>query len=318
MNLLKPVNRLVLGHMPMVGVSYQSIEKDITYKKKFSEIREIKKVLDTAYEDGINKFATATPGPNSLEFLHFEALKHLVNEGKEVELIPCVGIPVKVGESNVNAFRRWATYLSLEKDETPDVTQNVLNDPILNFREGWKIKLPVSRPYEKEVYNRIKIDWKKLEGDLEYFRELPVSYIEPGSETDFLTLVERFDLLGELLDRIKEGGCRGVLLGVHHAGITIPMLDEVLDNVDGYVTPLNSLGIMMFPTKTSAEEAIKNTKKTVYAIKPLAGGRLTPEKAFEYVFRFDVDYCIFGAASITEVREDAAAAIKIISEMHNC
>jgi hypothetical protein len=124
----------------------------------------------------------------------------------------------------------------------------------------------------------------------------------------------RFDLLGGLIDKIKEKGFKGVLFGVHHAGVTIPRIDKELDGFNGYLTPLNPLGLMMFPTKAAAEKAIKNTKKRVIAIKPLAGGRVKPEKAFNYVFSFDVDGCMIGCASITEVKEDFNAALEALKK----
>jgi len=98
------------------------------------------------------------------------------------------------------------------------------------------------------------------------------------------------------------------LFGVHHAGMTIPRMDDGLDGFDGYLTPLNPMGLMMFPTKASAESAVRATEKCVYAIKPLAGGRVDPEEAFRYVFGFDVEGCMIGCASISEVKEDFTAA----------
>jgi hypothetical protein len=43
--------------------------------------------------------------------------------------------------------------------------------------------------------------------------------------------------------------------------MTIPKLEDELDHFDCYMTPLNPLGVMMFPTKTSAEAAVKGTRR---------------------------------------------------------
>ncbi len=69
---------------------------------------------------------------------------------------------------------------------------------------------------------------------------------------------------------------------------------------------------MMFPTKASAESAVRGTEKPVYAIKPMAGGRVNPEDAFRYVFGFDVEGCMIGCASVSEVKEDFTAAIQAL------
>jgi hypothetical protein len=149
---------------------------------------------------------------------------------------------------------------------------------------------------------------------LDYFAELRVGYTEFGSETDFLAMIGRFDILGELVDKAKSYGSRNVLFGVHHAGVTIPLLDDQLDGFHGYVTPLNTVGIMMFPTKLSAERAVRSSEKAVYAIKPLAGGRVKPKKAFAYVFDFDVEGCMIGIGSVAELKEDINVAINVLKD----
>jgi len=310
----KPTDRLILGHMPMVGISYQSKEIDAEYQRRFNDAKAMRDIVDAAIDLGVSKSAAASPNSSPLAPLHLQVLRKTVDEGRYIELIPCIGIPVKLRDEGINAFRRWATYLTLEERLHSGVRQRILDDRILNFREGWKDRLPISKPYDKEDYQRLSIDWKKVEHDLECFVDLPVLYMEPGSETDFLAMAGRFDLLGGLIDRVKERGFRGVLFGVHHAGVTIPRMDIELDGFGGYLTPLNPLGLMMFPTKVAAEKAVKNTKKRVIAIKPLAGGRVKPEEAFKYVFRFDVDGCMIGCASVAEVKEDFRAAIGALKE----
>ena len=304
------VDRLILGHTPFVGISYQSIEKDREYRRRFSDSKLIRNVVDAALTEGVNVFAAATPDSSPLAPLHLKVLREVIDEGYKIELIPCVGINLRIGTKKLDAFRRWATYLSVEKDIYPKIRERVLEDPILNFRKGWRQILPKSIPYDKKDFERLRADWRIIDEGLEFFVELPVSYMEPGSETDFLAMTGRFDLLGELVDRIKERGFKRVMFGVHHAGITIPMLEEGLTGFNGFLTPLNYLGVMMLPTQSAAEKAIQNSGKTVFSIKPLAGARIGPEIAFNYVFSFNVDGCMIGCASPREVEEDIRAAVK--------
>jgi len=296
--------------MPLVGISYQSREKDAEYRRRFSYAKTMREVVDAAVELGVTKFAAASPDSSPLASLHIHVLETLAGENLDIEIIPCIGIPVRIGGRSVDAFRRWATYLAFEEGESLEVRRHILDDPILNFREGWKHRLPDSRPYDEADFLALTVDWKMFEDGLEAFMGLPVSYMEPGSETDFLAMTGRLDLLGELVDRIKERGFGGVLFGVHHAGMTIPRLDEELDSFDGYLTPLNPLGVMMFPSKASAERAVRSTKRSVFAIKPLAGGRVKPEEAFRYVFGFDVEGCMIGCASASEVEGNIEAAVR--------
>ncbi len=307
---------LILGHMPFVGVSYQNRERDEEYQRRFSKVEAIRVVIDAAIKKGVSIFAAATPRSSALAPLHLQALRQVIDEGGDIELIPCIGIPIKIGDQDVDPFRRWATYLNIETEIYPEVAERISEDPILNFRPDWRRSLLENRPYKDGDFQQLRIDWRQIEGDLEQFMEMGVSYMEPGSETDFIVMANRLDLLGELIDRVRERGFSQLLFGVHHAGVTIPRLDLELDGFEGYLTPLNPLGVMMFPTKFSAETAVRNTEKLVYAIKPLAGGRVEPEPAFRYVFDFDLEGCMIGVGSVVELEEDFEIAERVLQDFN--
>ncbi len=274
-----------------------------------------RKVVEAAIHMGVCKFAAATPRSSPLSPVHLQVLRLMVAEGHCIEVFPCIEIPVRLGDVGIDAYRRWATYVSLEVRQHSEAKKRMLSDPILNFREDWKNRLARSRPYGEEDFQRLKIDWNVADEDLGFFVELPVCCIEFGSETDFLVMTGRFDLLGELMDRAKSHGFQNVLFGVHHAGMTIPMLNGRLEGFHGYVTPLNPLGVMMFPTKQSAERAVRSVREPVFAIKPLGGGRTTPKKAFTYIFDFNLEGCMIGAGSVAELKEDVETAINVVEQM---
>ncbi len=299
--------KMILGHMPLIGSSYQSKEKDRELIRKFSDKNEIRKIFETAYKLGIRKYATASSKMSKLSSRHIGLIKEYNENGYNFEVIPCFSIPITLKNKRIDAFKRWATYLKIEKQKTPTILNRVLNDPILNFREEWRKKLPEATPYSGNDLNALKIKWDSVEDALIEFSDLPVSYVEPGSETDFLAMTKRYDLLGELIDRITASGYEKILFGVHHAGETINRLDEELEKFDGYLTPINSMGIMMLPTHKSAEEAIKNTKKEVFVIKPFAGGRIQPSQAFKYILKFKTEGIMFGASTEEEIVEDINA-----------
>jgi hypothetical protein len=308
-------NRLILGHMPFVGVSYQSAEKDEEYRKRFSKTSATRNIVEVALKMGIRRFAGATPRSSPLSPVHLEALRNMIDERHDIELLPCIEIPIKLDNSRINAFRRWATYMKFEKRLFPEVRRRMFNDPILNFRENWKHKLSASKPYRDDDFGKLAVEWNEINEDLQFFAELPIGHVEFGSETDFLAMTGRSDLLGELVERAEGYGFKNVLFGVHHAGITIPILSDRLEGFHGYVTPLNPLGIMMFPTKLSAERAVRSVEKAVYAIKPLAGGRVSPERAFTYVFDLQVEGCMIGVGSVPELKQDVKAAVEVLERI---
>lgn len=301
---------LILGHMPFIGVSYQSKEKDKQYSKIFSKKNSIKRVVEEALEIGVQKFAAATQHSSPLSLLHLRALQSVIDAGHNIELIPCIEIPLRLGNTEVDPYRRWATYAHIEDQLYPEAKQRIIHDPIMNFREDWKNRLIASRLYQEEHFRKLMIDWKIVDEDLQSFMQLPVGHIEFGSETDFLTMAGRFDLLGELIDKARNHGFNRISFGIHHAGITIPLLKENLEGF-GCITPLNTLGVMMFPTKLSAEEAVRNAERPVFAIKPLAGGRVKPRQAFNYLVNFPIEGYMVGVGSVSELRESVEAATEV-------
>jgi len=118
----------------------------------------------------------------------------------------------------------------------------------------WKENLR-AKPYRTEELEReLKVDWNLWEESIIKFSDYRVAWIEPKSETDFLA-VSRMDFLEELLDRIHELGHRA-LLGSHHIGASAPLIREKrVKRFDGFVTPTNKLGVMMFQTRREAEKS---------------------------------------------------------------
>ncbi|HIE18746.1 TPA: hypothetical protein EYP75_03370 [Candidatus Bathyarchaeota archaeon] len=314
------LQRIVLGNLPFLGISYQGGEKDKQYRERFSDKSEMKKVMKVAVKYGVRFFASSSHRFNELSMLHLEAIKEVEEEEEtDISLIACISIPLQIGGAKVNDYKRWKTHLTYESEKFGSIVlQRVLNDPILNFRPQWRENLRNVRPYRMTQLQRdLKIDWKIWEDSIDRLADWKIAWIEPGSETDFLAL-SRSDLLGELIDGTRDAGYR-CLLGSHHLGATAPLLEEKgMRGFDGYVTPINKLGVMMFPTQKETEKAIRKSRSRgnlIIAIKPFAGGRIKPREALTYVFRkVKVDASMMGVASVKEAEEDFEAAREILTE----
>jgi len=312
--------RIVLGNLPFLGISYQGREKDKQYKDKFSDKSEMKKVMKVAVDYGVRFFSASSHGFTDLSSLYLEAVKEIEEEEEtDITLIACISIPLRIGGAKVNDYRRWRTQLTYETEKFGShILYRALKDPILNCRLGWKENLQAARPYPiLQLQRRLEIDWKAWENSIDRFSDWNIGWIEPGSETDFLAL-SRSDLLGELIDRTQDAGYR-CLLGSHHLGVTAPLLEEMgMRGFDGYVTPINNLGVMMFPTRREVERAVRESRnrgRLIVAIKPFAGGRIRPKEALTYVFRkVKADACMMGVASVKEAKEDFEAARQVLAD----
>jgi len=310
-----PLPRLVLGNLPFLGESYQGPEKNKVYAERFSHAENTVRIIRRAVSDfGLTVVGVMPPMMGELARLFFEALREVISETQvEIGLISCFTIPLQMRGERVDDYRRWVTYHSIEAQGKAEVTEKYLSDPILLSREGWRQRFPEvltqMKPYSREEIVGMTLDKMGLErmlGALSSFRTL---LAEPGSETDFLALTGRTDILEEVVATCsKRLGCP-VVVGTHHAGVTIPILDASGILISGYVTPVNSIGALMLPSQEQALEALSKTKKTLIAIKPMAGGRIAPKKAFEYVFKkVGATSCMIGVASETELQRDVQAA----------
>jgi hypothetical protein len=73
-------------------------------------------------------------------------------------------------------------------------------------------------------------------------------------------MTNRLNLLETLVESLRNTYGHDVLLGVHHSGTTIPKLENSKIQFDAYVTPINRMGVMMFPTRDRAVKAIQAAK----------------------------------------------------------
>ncbi len=300
----------------MLGITYQGKTKDEECRRKYSEKDEIKKVVEIALGYGVRHFAASSHDFNELAPTYLEAVNELAQEkATEIQVIPCIGIPLEFRKEKINDFRRWATHLHYETRNFGNVKERYLEDPVLNCRYAWKKSLRTAKPYDlKELQRELKVDWKKWEDRLFRFSNCNCSWIEPGSESDFLA-ISRMDLLEEIVDKLRELKHK-VLLGIHHAGASIPLIQEERVRIDGYVTPINKLGVMMCPTQQEAKRAIRKAKearKLIIGIKPLAGGRIKPKTALKYVYnKTKADSCMIGVSSAQEAEKDFQTARNVL------
>ncbi len=128
-----------------------------------------------------------------------------------------------------------------------------------------------------------------------------VSMLEP----EFISVHAQFcdendSRLSEWIDMIRDAGAKPAA-STHSPGSTIPLLDEM--GFEAYLAPVNTVGYGMEPDVESILKALERTKKAVIAIKPLAAGKLSPEKSvFKYIYSY-ADSIAVGITSEEEMEE---------------
>lgn len=308
------IPRIILGHLPFLGESYQGALRNQEYLTRFSNIENTIRIIMKALNSGVNTMAVTSSSTLHGKLLRQAIRNAMTRTGRSLAVLPCFSIPLTLDGERIDDYRRWLTYYQYEQQHTTSPLLDIyLSDPILQCRPGWKTKFThahqSSSAYTSEEIARLQINYHALRDTLPYFNDFSIIGVEAGSESDFLIMTERFDLLADFTQFLQKTFHRPVFLGIHHAGTSLPLLDQQDLGVSGYLTPVNKVGALMLPTHAQALNAITSTSKPVIAIKPLAGGRIPPSEAFEYVFQVaHADATLIGVASEEEFDTDLTAA----------
>jgi hypothetical protein len=313
------VPRLIMGIHPYDGCSYQDETTDKENFSKFNQVKRVSESLRCAVEEGGITAAQIDHMLPELDRLHLQAIWETQQVTQtEIGLVAYILIPIILDDEMVSYSERAHStfYDQGEKIAGQAFREHMANDPIIRYNLGGNLGNLVTpktvSPYRSEEADRFAIDYSILEQYLGFFAGLDILIADPGAEIDLLAMTGRFDLIRDYIDFLRNR-FDTVITSVHHAGITIPLLEQENIPIDGYLTTINRPGTFMFPTPDLALDAIRNTEKPVIGIKPMAGGRYLGEKAFSYVFdEVGASSAMFGMGTVEQVRETTSAARAVL------
>lgn len=312
--------RLTMGIHPYDGVSYQDENRDAENLKLFGEVNPVADVIGHAVQNFGFSVAQVDHMNPALNRLHLQAIWETEKRlNTEIGLLAYILIPITLdGEIVSYSQRAHSTLYGYDVGAVGEEAYlaQIEHDEILEYTVGGTLRNLVTpktvEPYSKADADRFEIDYGVLEQYLGFFAGCNILVADPGAEIDLLAAVGRFDLIEEYL-RFLRSRFDTVISSVHHAGITIPLIEEQNINFDGYIVPINEPGMYMFPTQDRVIDAVRNTNKPVIAIKPMAGGRYLGEKAFEYVLNdIGAESVMFGMGTMEQVTETATAARSVL------
>jgi hypothetical protein len=311
--------RLIMGIHPYDGQSYVSAERDAENLRRFGTAGSVAEVLRVAVEEaGLTTVQVDHMEP-VLDRLHLQAVWEAERlTGVQLGLVAYLLIPISYEGADVTySARAHSTLYAVDRGAAGAAFDaHIRGDDIMHYlldEDPSKLVTPASvPPFSPDEAERFEIDYRLLERYLGFFEGCEILVMDPGAEIDVLAMTGRFDLIREYLAFLR-ARYDTVITSVHHAGVTIPLLEEHGIEVDAYLTPVNRPGTAMYPTPELALDAIRQTSLPVLAIKPMAGGRFLGRKAFEYVFdEVGVDGCMFGMGTVEQVRATANAAREVL------
>jgi hypothetical protein len=313
----KKLPKLIQGIHPFDGMTYVSEKRDLECRRMYMDVTKTVEILRYAILEAGVPVPQVDQDIPDLDRLHLSALTMIMEEEQvEIPVIPYIELPLELKGKKLDPKRMFATYdqhnLQLGGKE---YRNHFLNDPIVHYRAKSRqdiITCDKARPYSNEELNSLEINGSQFERNIGFFKGFKILIPDIGANADLLAMTGHLDLLKEGLRELKrEFGA--VVLSIHHAGASIPPLEDSGLDYDGYITPVNRLGAVMFPTRDAALQAIGEAAKPTIAIKPQAGGRDLGEESFRYVFDTKgVIACMVGLGTLEETQETLAAARKAL------
>jgi hypothetical protein len=315
----RKIPRIIIGAHPYDGTTYTSKERDQQYLKRWTGPRSMVELMKPIVQHFGVTASRGFPAESELRRWHQEALR-LTMEELDTEIAIVLGsiLPTKGSLDTASYVYRLNRKLGGEEFqkkwrgdpivrygfEKRDATQAEIDEFLRKASE-----LPVDVPKE---LSKAEVDYEKLDSMLKSYQGFNVPIYASNERWEFLVLARRFDELQQVADLVRNR-IGNFLLGTHHAGLVIPMVEEARLRLDGYLSPVNKAGILMFPTQRLAVEAIRRTKKPVIGIKPLGGGRIKPTDAFLYVFEeIGIPTTMVGIVNMEEAQETLDAALKVL------
>ena len=311
--------RLIMGIHPYDGCSYVDKNRDQENLQQFDQAGKVSQVLRYAVEE---EGLTVVQGDHmmpTLNRLHLQALWETQRlTDTQIGLIAYILVPITLDGVDITYSERAHATLYAYDEVAGGVAfrEHIRQDRIIHYLLKGSLDNLVTpktvQPFTQDEAARFEIDYAKLEYYLGFFAGCDILIADPGAEVDLLAMTGRFDLIHSYVSFLRKR-FDTVITSVHHAGVTIPLLERENIHVDAYLTPVNYPGTAMFPTRDLVLDAIRQAQKPVIAIKPLAGGRYLGPKAFEFVFNeVGVAASMFGMGTITQVRETVRAAKTVL------
>lgn len=314
------IPKMILGTHPFDGITYTSIHRDQLFRQQWTGARSMVHLLKPI----VSRFGVTSvrgfPSPSQYSYWHQKAIRQTMQE-LDTEIAIVLGTILPLNQSidirpylyrlSLQASKRYAS--KWRKDAIIQYWLDRNDNPVEAARQfiHQATALPLTPP---RAWKNVEIDYHMLDELLHRYKEFNVPIYASNETWNFLVLAQRYDEFQELVTYVRNQIQGPFLLGTHYAGIIIPHVEAAGLNVDGYSTPVNAAGILMFPTQELAVQAIYATSKPVIAIKPLGGGRVPPQIAFSYVFKdVGVHAAMVGIGSLTEAQETLTEAHQLLN-----
>ena len=285
---MKKIDKVIFGDNQFFGINHMSQDKAQQLAEKFHDIKNIMKVYEYAFENGINSIML-----NSNE--RAKEICDIFRAGgskyENINWYPSIPYPHK-----------YANLVS-EKGILPAIQEILFAD---NSAKGL---LSLVAKGSTAILNKdfIKIMQMLVDLEMKSFRNLNVKVIFlQNIITDLVLGLNVKEIFYEYTEYIKKQ--YGVLPGL--LTMNLPLLINKLTEwgIKDVVicSSINKKGYLMSPDVAAYENILKNYNTDDYQIMAMsifASGAIKSEDAIQYISKLNIDSVVFGASSSDHIKE---------------
>jgi hypothetical protein len=292
------IDPIILGHNQFIGVNYLSWEEGRKKAEVFRDVDKVVEILKLSFGSGINALMfsnndLALPLMNKINkllngknrvFAIYPVVPFLQKYIRDLAIKGHIGLAYDILSKGaaVDRARFLAKSVSFLLDRDPyKLIENIIDAELLPFKSS---KIPVVFLHNEVTNLMLALDSKQF---FEFFQ----SYVRNkyNCAAGFST--------GNFAVAVKKFG---------EWGIKDPII----------MTAFNKLGFLMNPSRYECEKALESFDGRVVAMSTLAGGRLEPREAYDYLMGLPNIASIVVGYSTKDHAQETLSAIKNASEKY--
>lgn len=296
------VSKIILGCDAFISWLYQGGDSLFKGSGGKPDISKVVEVMKASVSYGVKCIDLSPPLIEAFVRLQDKTDEKIVGLGSLQEWI-CKNFTIDdVPLSNYVEEIKASVRQKLPKRYLADLAQS--NLPGLEFIQSFFAPNRATRPLTKSQIDSIKMKPEFFTRRLELYQKLNVKLVQFGGiAADWLVSIGRIDLLEKLLQLIKSKRFKPILI-CHWTSMVLPICEKELDEVAGYIVPINKLWGLL--TLDEALKTIRNIEKPIIAMKTLARNALLNDMESAYSFLFKeagVTAILVGVSSKAEAKQ---------------
>ena len=274
---------LILGHNQFIGISHISDERSREREEKFSKVENIYNVVEIASELGYKNMVMETH-PRMIEFFNYYKESMTFDMNFYLQVPYAVGYVKKMNEKGVMGL-----------------VSDLVSQTGVSGASGMAIK-GVSNLFKRD-YMSLAMSVLKLE--VSPFTDVNIkALLLHNVVTDLLSSLGMSEAFLSYEKYVKDE------LGIDPALATLnfPLLKRNMEKWDikpsFVMTPVNSQGYDMNPSRENVEKHIKTYNGEIIAMNVLGGGSFSVPDSNSYIKTFkNINHCVIGASSQEHLKE---------------